>query len=1395
MNSLPTVARPRARSRRVVTRTPQKLVLVCLVVALSILGTHAQQGPPLSVTPNVNVMSGASDQFVGDKYLQRQNEPVIAVSTLNPDILMAASNDYRAVDLALDQGVGESGQQASDSAVGGLARRAGKPVIVARKGQPGGKFPPTGATAAEAWMGVQFSYDRGKNWTTGLLPGFPEDTSAAGLNSPIYGFEAATDPVLFSMTGGRFALGGIAFTRGGQSAVFVSMWRDVPDAEGKHQIKSEGTHIVIQLGSASANGVFTDKPFVIGDINRTSSDPEACGPLYLGFSIFDGVMSNGNFRTKLMFSRSVDCGNTWSNAVKINGNTNTNQGLAGAVDPNNGHLYVVWRSLQPNQIMMAKSTDGGLNFSSPVVISGATAIAAFDQPTAGTPNYSFRSNAFPAVAADAAGRLHVAYQARRPINGAPLIYGTMSSDGGSTWSAPRPLQPEWSDTPPKGSAWALDGVTAGTTRIAGPQLMPSYVFSRGRLMLLYYEAYGDISPTFISGITREIGVRVVQLDPATESVLSSMFVTRYTFHSSTSDIAVVPGSNPPARAVNRPNLPMYKLACCPFMGDYIALAASAPFIRNTAAAIPAWVWAINPADPPSATFHAVWTDNRDVIFPAGDTGPGGKIDGNWAAYSPPGTGSVSCLNAGSRNANVYTSEIASRLVAGSPFTLKALTGTTRAFVAYAQNRTSVQRYFRFSVPAEAPASFSQDASVKARDVGIVAFGSSTQTVYVTATETQSVLVTVTEITGIGGTAVPGGDVTTIVLNPDPANPDLPAQTTNTELHNPDISNPDISNPDISNPDISNPDISNPDISNQALSEPQVTSSGSGGPKNLNITDVTFTTTSGGSTTASAYQAMVNVTNAAALVGSGHSTRLLVYRTYLMPTCRTLPNGTSTVVETPVDQLISAIANPTLNDPNQPLDNTTALQLVTNSTDPTFPSSTYYVAPPSAPGTDGFRAERRPDAVKVTLRVYHNHGPEVPETFNSTFVSHGVTAHAKNRVNGTTDAKSKAKFWAPDLAAAPTLNATPNSVHTGENVNIPAIPFVNQGNAATNSARFAFSARAYLTTHNDPVVRSADIPLGVSQQFGVIQPNGGATFAAVSVKIPQTTKASALIAPGAYFLRVVIDDGNGVPTKNAEVVESEEANNFVSMPIIILPGADLSLATPPNVSLPNKLVPGETFGVGAFTVVNQGTANTLNPFRTRFELFPGAQSCPPVTGAPLVLTDLNNAELLPGAQTAWGPSIVPLPRTTAAGTYTLRLGVDGMPTTNPWNEVFERDEISFAGSGTNNQVCYTITVQGTAAANTAAFTQQPTGGQVGVALAPITVKVTTGTGALVKSGQVTIAISSGPLGSSLAGTVKIGLNNSGTVTFSSLSVNVPGTYTFIATVGGASAGLSAPIVVQ
>src|SRR5260370_27392707 len=58
----------------------------------------AQQGP----TPgqNVNMVSGTKWPG-GDPFLQRQNEPSIAVSTRNAQHLLAGANDYRTVDFPI----------------------------------------------------------------------------------------------------------------------------------------------------------------------------------------------------------------------------------------------------------------------------------------------------------------------------------------------------------------------------------------------------------------------------------------------------------------------------------------------------------------------------------------------------------------------------------------------------------------------------------------------------------------------------------------------------------------------------------------------------------------------------------------------------------------------------------------------------------------------------------------------------------------------------------------------------------------------------------------------------------------------------------------------------------------------------------------------------------------------------------------------------------------------------------------------------------------------------------------------------------------------------------------------------------------------------------------------
>src|SRR5437899_5690724 len=100
---------------------------------------------------NVNMVSGTTLPD-GDPFLQRQNEPSVAVSTRNPQHLLAGANDYRTVDLPGLLGISEN---------------------------------------ADAWLGVFKSFDGGQTWSSTLLPGFSLDNSSTGLWSPIHGMQAA----------------------------------------------------------------------------------------------------------------------------------------------------------------------------------------------------------------------------------------------------------------------------------------------------------------------------------------------------------------------------------------------------------------------------------------------------------------------------------------------------------------------------------------------------------------------------------------------------------------------------------------------------------------------------------------------------------------------------------------------------------------------------------------------------------------------------------------------------------------------------------------------------------------------------------------------------------------------------------------------------------------------------------------------------------------------------------------------------------------------------------------------------------------------------------------------------------------------------------------------------
>src|SRR5574338_760017 len=103
----------------------------------------------------------------------------------------------------------------------------------------------------------------------------------------------------------------------------------------------------------------------------------AAGNVYFVYATFTG---SGASSSKIMFTRSTDCGATWATPEKLSESNSLNQGTLVAVDPVTGAVHVAWRrfatSSQTDAIVYARSTDGGQTFTKGQVIAN---VQAFDQ--------------------------------------------------------------------------------------------------------------------------------------------------------------------------------------------------------------------------------------------------------------------------------------------------------------------------------------------------------------------------------------------------------------------------------------------------------------------------------------------------------------------------------------------------------------------------------------------------------------------------------------------------------------------------------------------------------------------------------------------------------------------------------------------------------------------------------------------------------------------------------------------------------------------------------------------------------------------------------------------------------------------------------------------------------
>jgi hypothetical protein len=1202
--------------KRALLRSLVGLFVACVgAQALLMDTTRAQSRPNVNVLPAYINPADPDAYLKGDQYMQRQVEPTYMVSTRNPDHHIVFFNDYRAVDAVVqDTGVGEG--RGIIQAAADLFRR----LFV------GPKTPqPTIRAAAEAFVGYSITYDNGSTWTGGMLPGAPFDASPASLASPIHGMEAATDAVGSSAPCGRFYVGFIAFTRGGPSALAVATFEDKNNTDGGHDIQYVKT-TVVERGAASAIGKFLDKPALIVDPARSGGGDSCAHTVYLAYSAFDGQENNGKFRSKIMVTRSTDGGETWDSSNKISEPYAHNQSAAMAIDPRangGGAITVMWRSFDPQGMLAATSTNGGTSFGRPVLLNN-TPIQPFDQPTLPSPGgglpvsegFAFRSNALPTIAAAGDGTLYAAWQERvslegcsstpqgancgRPsANGTPRIVLMRSRNAGATWTDAfgDPGARRAVDFGDRCENTVQPGLGPVVCRPSFAQVMPRLAAGGGRLMLLYYEARAGLTgpfPGFVAGLDRSMDVRTTRLDPATGQLAGTTQVSSYDV-SASADMLNGGGyedlvqNSPGAPAIGWTGKPTSASGSSPFLGDYIDLVPAVQFVRS---ATGRWRWASQPGDVPDRRFHAAFADHRNLIAPSF---PGGLPEElRYQFYSPPHLGG-SCINPGSRNADIMSAEIEADLVAGAPVTFRELENITRAFPIYVSNNTLEHRFYRLTISEGASFSsfvhdLAQPQDVDSMEVELLPNASSTNVVYadVVAGATARVRVDVAQLTCLTGTpgctsqviaVADGGQSASVTFNVDPSNPLVKNPLVkNEETHNPLVKNAEVTYPLVKNPLVKNPSTQNPLVKNAFVVNPLVKNPEVTNPLVKNQTvydmiDTTWSTTNDG-TVSSAYVPIINIDNYEQLKDS-YLFQLFVFRVSTRagvgPECQP--------VAIPYDQLITTVPNPLVKNPlvKNPLVKNPLVKNVevTNSTFFVSPSESANQSASASFTPSGIRlaafktaqlgpaqpivAPRAPDEVFITLRAYQI-VPAPPVLFNPEVTPPGLAVYPKSpnivkNGDGTiteTPPEDLVSFSAPDLrlAAAPAASAA--TVAPGGTVQFPVggATVQNGGQIPAAPADGAARYRIYLSPDSTP--GNGDIIVDQGSLPGPIAPGAG-------VGIPQqAVHVSPYVLPGVYHLIIVIDD-------QQEVSESDEDNNIVDVPITVGAPASgfLSFVTEPS----------------------------------------------------------------------------------------------------------------------------------------------------------------------------------------------------------------------------------------
>lgn len=446
---------------------------ICLALAPGTLASHATGGADVKVTTDNNNVDGGTPNPSFDKQNRQSNETTVAISPVDPDIVVVGANDYRMV-----------------------------PVF------------------GDAWLGFYVSSNGGSTWFNTMVPGFPSDTSPIGLSSPLKGLDGSGDPTVRFDASGNLYVAGIAFNRNfdqedlsNDTVVYVAKYHYTPGTSGGVSTPNSAANppnftyaftTIVDRGAVGFAipvgqpfgfaGKFDDKNWLAVDTNAGSP---CFGNVYYSFTKFTGLA--GAF--PIVFSRSTDGGINFSEPKPVSQKgqegTVATQGSNIAV-ASNGTVYVSYRTFatRPDptfKVQVVRSTDCGQHFGRPV------SAATFTPMPRQALGLAFRTPTESWIAVDDTNpnTVYVAYMALSGSLANADIFVNRSTNGGSTWG---PAAKVNDDTTSKHQFWPAIVVSNGDLHVAWYDFRdsptPGSPFATNTVLNVYYASSNTTSVTY-----------------------------------------------------------------------------------------------------------------------------------------------------------------------------------------------------------------------------------------------------------------------------------------------------------------------------------------------------------------------------------------------------------------------------------------------------------------------------------------------------------------------------------------------------------------------------------------------------------------------------------------------------------------------------------------------------------------------------------------------------------------------------------------------------------------------------------------------------------------------------------------------------------------------------------